>query len=60
MHDHAQTDFDAVVERLGIVQAQIDAAVATAPLIGVGIVKALVVLPGSVVKPTMLPSNGIQ
>ena len=48
--DHAQTDADAIVERLGIGQAQIDAAVATAPLIGVGIVEALVVLPGSVVE----------
>ena len=29
VHDHAQADADAVVERLGIGQAQVDAAVAT-------------------------------
>ena len=60
MHDHAQTDFDAVVERLGIGQAQIDAAVATAPFVRFGTIELESFCQVASWKPTMLPSNGIQ
>lgn len=48
--NHAQADFDAVVKCLGVCQAQVDATVAAAPLVRLGIIEALVVLPCSVVE----------
>ena len=50
VHDHAQTDADAVMECLGIGQAQIDAAVATAPLVRFGTIETRIVLPRCVVE----------
>ena len=50
MDNHAQADFDAVVKCLGVGQAQVDATVAAAPLVGVGVVEALVVLPRCIVE----------
>lgn len=50
MHDHAEADFDALVERLGIGQAQVDATVAATPLVRLGVIEALVVLPGGIVE----------
>ena len=38
------------MQRLGVSQAQVDASVAAAPLVGVGVVKALVVLPRCIVE----------
>ena len=48
--NHAQADFDAIVQRLGVGQAKVDASVAAAPLVGVGIVETLVVLPRCIVE----------
>lgn len=39
VHDHAQADADAVVERLGIGQTQVDAAVASAPFVRFGTIE---------------------
>ena len=50
VHDHAQTDADAVMECPGIGQAQIDAAVATAPLVRFGTIETRIVLPRCVVE----------
>lgn len=50
MDNHAQADFDAVVKCLGVCQAQVDATVAAAPLVRLGIIEALVVLPGGIVE----------
>jgi hypothetical protein len=48
--NHAQADFDAVVKCLGVGQAQVDATVAAAPLVRLGVIEALVVLPGGIVE----------
>ena len=50
MDNHAQADFDAVVKCLGVCQAQVDATVAAAPLVRLGVIEALVVLPGGIVE----------
>ena len=48
--NHAQADFDAVVKCFGVGQAQVDATVAATPLVRLGVIEALVVLPGGVVE----------
>lgn len=48
--NHAQADFDAVVKCLGVGQAQVDATVAATPLVRLGVIEALVVLPGGIVE----------
>lgn len=50
MDNHAQADFDAVVKCLGVCQTQVDAAVAAAPFVRLGVIEALVVLPGGIVE----------
>ena len=48
--NHTQADFDAVVKCLGVCQAQVDAAVAAAPFVRLGVIEALVVLPGGIME----------
>lgn len=50
VHDYAQADADAVVECLGIGQTQVDATVAAAPFVRIWVVKALIVLPCSIME----------
>ena len=50
MDNHAQADFDAVVKCLGVGQSQVNATVAAAPLVRLGVIEALVVLPGGIVE----------